>query len=171
MIQPWTRVKGGPNLVMLLTLVAMASIISTAHYLNSGLITALSDGQSRLLIARSVVESLHPGPFQFGVIWPWLPQMAMTLFVWNDSLYRTGLAGSVFSMVCYGIACFYLALLVVDVTRCKWCALVGVLAFSSPSLLYQQTLPMSEVPFLAFYLMATYFLRRWAFATHVPKSM
>ena len=135
--------------------------ISIAYFFHAGLLTAPGDSRARLLIARTVVLGRHAGLAQLGGIWPPFPQVYMLPFVWNDFMYRTGLAGAIPSAVSYVIASAFLYSLVARLTTDQVAGLISVLAFSVPNTLYMQSVPMSEMPFIACFLAAVYFIVRW----------
>src|SRR5262249_16855514 len=134
---------------------------SAAYFLHAGLTTALGDSRSRLLIARAVMEGRHAGLAQLGGIWPPFPQVAMLPFVWQDGLYYSGIAGAVPSAVSYVAAAAFLYKLIGRLTLDPVAAVIGVVAFSGPNLLYLQSVPMSELPFIACFLGVVYFTVSW----------
>jgi hypothetical protein len=142
-------------------LAVVASIASFVHFYTRNLTTAFSDAESRLMIARGVVDGLHGGLAQLGGIWLPLQQAAMLPLVWNDRLYTSGVAGSAVSMLSYLVAVIAMYRLVLTTTRDKTASVVAAAAFSSPSILYMQSTPMSEILFIALFLVACYFLTRW----------
>lgn len=149
--------------VLSLTMVAAfcASTVSFQYFYQEGLITAFGDAQARLIMARMVIDSINVGPEQLGGVWPPLPQALMVLFIWNDFLFRSGIAGSIISMFSYIVAVFFIYKLVLALTKDKLASFLGVVAFSNPNILFMQATPMSEVPFIAFFAMSVYFLVRW----------
>ena len=153
--------QGDVYLKAVVLLAVMTSVVSFAYFYSQDMITAFGDAQSRLMIAKQVVSGLHPGLVHLGGIWPPLPQAAMLPLIWNDFLYQSGIAGAVVSMVSYVVATVFLYKLVVSVTENRVAGLIGVIAFSSPSILYMQSVPMSEMPFIAFFVMCVYFLMLW----------
>lgn len=154
--------RGDPCLRMVIFLATVASLVSFAYFYSQGMITAFGDAQSRLMIARSVVDGVHTGLAQLGAIWLPLPHVAMLPFVWNDFLYSSGIAGAVISMASYVLTSVFLYKLVVDATKDRLAGLIGVIAFSGPNTLYMQSVPMSEMPFIAFFVISVYFLSKWA---------
>lgn len=137
------------------------SLVSVAYFAHIGLLTAYGDGKARLLIARMVLEGRQSGLAQLGGIWPPFPQAYMLAFAWNDALYYTGVAGAIPSALSYVIASAFLYKLVVRLTGDQMAGLIGVLAFSGPNTLYLQSVPMSELPFIACFVAAVYFTVRW----------
>lgn len=165
---------------------ATASAVSLTvfiHLYRQGLTNIYGDGLAHINIARKVVDN------HFGSLWqsylqlgsPWLPlQHALMLpLVWNDFLWRSGMAGSFVSMASYIVAAALLFVLArrmyqpagdaSDVAHSarRDClpfrlALLssGILVFN-PSLLYLQTTPMTEPLFLAMLVASIWSLARW----------
>src|SRR3989344_5009452 len=77
------------------------SISAYLIFLNNGLGLAYNDARSHLDIARRVVEGLKPGMAQLGSVWLPLPHFLMIPFIWNDTLWHTGFAGAIISMISY----------------------------------------------------------------------
>jgi len=153
--------QGDVYLKAVVLLAVMTSVVSFVYFYNTGIITAYGDAQSRLMIARRVVDGLHTGLAQLGGVWPPIPQIFMVPLIWNDFLYTSGIAGAVVSMVSYVVAVVFLYKLVVSVTEDRAAGLISAIAFSNPNILYMQSVPMSEMPFIAFFVMSIYFLMRW----------
>src|SRR5205807_4292716 len=88
-----------------------ASISACLYYFQRHEILLYGDAYSHLMLARRFFDSQSPGFAQLGSVWLPLPQLAMLPFIWNDTLWRTGLAGSIPSMACYVVAacCIFLA--------------------------------------------------------------
>jgi len=89
--------------------------------------------------------------------------------VWNDWLWRTGLAGSFVSMVCFIITgiCVYL---MAESIYCRPCVykhdralpfFAAAVFLLNPGVLYMQTTPMTEMVFMAAVTVAVFALRRW----------
>src|SRR5262249_31134293 len=127
----------------------------------AGLTTAYDDAHSRLMIARTVLEGRHPGLAQLGGIWPPLPQVAMLPFAWNDELYYSGIAGAIPSAACYVVSSYFLYRLVGRLTRDPAAGVIAVVAFSGPNVLYLQSVPMSELPFIACFLGTVHYTVQW----------
>lgn len=153
--------QGDVCLRALILLAVMASVSSFAYFYSQGLITVHPDSQARLMIARRVIDGLHTGLAQLGGVWLPLPQVAMLPLIWNDFLYSSGIAGTVLSMVSYVASVVFLYKLIVSVTEDKTAGLIGAITFSGPNILAMQPAPMSDIPFIAFFVMSVYFLMRW----------
>ena len=87
--------------------VILSVIASTYFFLNDNII-AYGDAESHLNIAKRVVSSITPGMAQLGGIWPPLPHLMMVPFVYFDTLWRTGLGGTIVSGLCFLITNIYL---------------------------------------------------------------
>ncbi len=139
-------------------LAAMLSIAFFAWYDAHGLTVAFNDARVREMIARRVLMSRTPGLAQLGTTWLPLPFMLMLPFIWNDTLFRDGLAGSLPSMAAYVIAALYIyrtARLLTSSRAAGWVA-AAALALN-PSLLYMQSTSMSETASLSAFVVAIYY--------------
>jgi hypothetical protein len=152
----------------------VATSLSIAAYgwsHSQGLTTAFNDAQVRQLIARRVLIGRTPGVAQLGATWLPLPSILMLPFVWNNTLFRDGLAGSIRSMASYVVASVYMyriARLATSSRTGGWVA-AGVLMFN-PSLLYMQSTAMSETASLGAFVAAVYYAMRLA-RTHQPAEI
>jgi|GEM_PF-604273 len=151
---------------------ATVSILSFLYLFANGMTNVYGDGVAHLNIARKVVDSpdaaLWRRYIQIGS--PWLPLQTIMMLplVANDWLWRTGVAGSIVSMLSFVIAAASLYLLAREVFSSEagqWRKLlplmsVGIFLFN-PSVLYMQSTPMTELIFMASLLAAIYMLQRW----------
>lgn len=154
-------VAADPGLAVALGLATALSGASAAYFFHAGLTTAYDDAHSRLMIARTVLDGRHAGLAQLGGIWPPFPQVFMLPFVWNDQLYHSGLAGAIPSTISYVVSSAFLYKLVARLTRDAIAGVIAVVAFSGPNVLYLQSVPMSELPFMACFLGTVYFTASW----------
>jgi len=143
---------------------AALSIASTAYYFRHHLILGYQDSFSHLELSRRLVAGLSPGIAQLGGVWLPVPQILESLFSWNYTLYRTGLAGSAVSMASYvAITVLLYRLIRLYSGQRAWPAVAGALVFAvNVNVLYQQTTSMDELPFYAFTIATVYYLARWA---------
>jgi len=143
---------------------AIVSIASTVYFFAKGDLLLYEDAISHLQIAHRVLFSPTTGPVQLGYAWLPLPHILMLPFVWINSLYFDGLAGSFTSMASYVIASVLIYKIVLRLTRGnKAAALVGAFVFmANPNVLYMQSLPMTELLFYATILGGIYGLQCWA---------
>jgi len=140
----------------------LLSVGSILYYLNQGQIIAYGDAESHLNIAKRVVSSITPGLAQLGGIWPPLPHLLMVPFVFFDPLWRSGLAGSLISGICFVIASIYLYKFTFLLTQNKAAAFIAFLVFAlNPNILYMQSTPMTELPLIAFFMLSIYYFTKF----------
>lgn len=140
-----------------------ASTFATLYYFYSGLILAYGDAESHINIAKRVIDSLTPGFGQLGGVWLPLQHVMMVPFVWNNFLWRTGLGGSIVSMICYIAASIGIYKIVYLLTKNIFASLLGGFVFIfNPNILYLQTTPLGEISLITMMVFATYFLLKWA---------
>jgi hypothetical protein len=100
----WSRL----NLEKLVVVCAgVLAVLATVYAYTNDLIVLYGDAESHLNIAKRVVHSLTPGFAQLGGIWLPLPHLLLLPFVYFDSLWRSGLAGSIVSGVSFVITVLY----------------------------------------------------------------
>ena len=171
---PEPQQTGAPRTSVFFLLLALTaiSLASFSYFYNRGMTNIYHDGIAHVNIARKVVD--HPD----GSVWqryiqigsPWLPvqTVAMLPLVANDKLWRTGAAGSIVSMASFvvgGLAIFLIATAAYrneesPFKRALPMIAVGVFALN-PSVLYMQSTPMTELPFMATLSLAVLTLQRW----------
>lgn len=143
----------------------IAGILSTGSWLLyyfSGLTLSYNDARSHLDVARRVVDSLTPGIAQIGSVWLPLQHLLELLTIWNDFMFRTGLSGSIISMIAFiGSVIFILK----TARTLNFDRLAIVITFLiivlNPNLLFLQSLPMTESLLLFTTLGALYFFVKW----------
>ncbi|HLF84771.1 MAG TPA: hypothetical protein VI837_11400 [Blastocatellia bacterium] len=148
------------------------SLSSFAYFFANGMTNVYGDGVAHVNIARKVVDSpddfLWQRYIQIGS--PWLPlqTVAMLPLVVNDWMWRTGVSGSIVSMISFVIAAMSLYLLARSFYRKedgRWRetlpALTAAIFMLNPSALYMQSTPMSELVFMAALVAAVCLLQRW----------
>lgn len=148
----------------------LAAALSVSFYVwydRHGLTLAFNDARIREMIARRVLASRTPGLAQFGTTWLPLSFMVMLPLMWNDTLFRDGLAGSLPSMTAFVLAAVYMYRLARQVTPARtagWVA-AGVL-MTNGSLLYIQGTAMSETASLCALVVTVYYALRVAETHH-----
>lgn len=157
-----------PELVVALVAVAL-SIASYLYYSHNGLTLAYDDALSHMMIARRAVVGRTPGLAQLGQFWLPLTHMMMLPLVWNDWLFRTGLAGSIPSMFAYVVGAVYtyrLSQTLFSSGMAGWLSAAAYLL--NPSLLYMQATAMTEAPLLSAAIIATFYAVQWAHTDNLP---
>lgn len=140
----------------------ISAVLATLYSYFHHYIIAYGDAESHLNIAKRVVSSLTPGMAQLGGIWPPLPHLMMIPFVYNDFLWRSGLAGSIVSGICYLITGIYLFKFTELLTGSRVASFIAFLVFAfNPNVLYMQSTPMTELPLLVFFMLSSYYFVRF----------
>src|SRR5437870_13786108 len=80
---------------------ACLSVSSFLYYFRHNDILLYGDAVAHINIARRVFDSRTPGPLQLGTVWLPLPHLAKIPFLVSDRLWRTGVGGSIPSMIAY----------------------------------------------------------------------
>jgi hypothetical protein len=132
-------------------------------YSDADLTLAYGDAIAHLNIARGVVDSVTPSFSQLGGVWLPLPHLLMLPIIWNDTLWHTGLSGSIVSVLAFGFATAYIYRSIQALTQNGLAALLGSALFATnANLLYMQATPMAETLTIFLVLGATFHLLRWA---------
>src|SRR6266849_5340539 len=106
--------KPSPSLAVAIVATVL-SLSSFAYFFGNGMTNVYGDGIAHVNIARKVVDSPDDSLWQryIQIGSPWLPlqTVAMLPLVVNDWMWRTGVAGSIVSMISFVIAALSLYLL------------------------------------------------------------
>lgn len=144
---------------VLVVLASAASVVAYLYFDHQNTILGYKDTISHLLIGRRVVVGEVTGLAQLGGVWLPLQHVLIATLAWNDTLYSTGLAGSVFSMASYVAAVVLVWRIVLLVTGDRVAAWASALVFGlSANLLYLQATPMGEPVMYAGMLWAVWLL-------------
>ena len=155
-----------PWLFVILLIACNMSIAACSYAFTHNDIMLYSDAYAHLRIALRVIDA-NFSLAQLGGVWLPLPHILILPFIWNNYLWRTGLAGSIPSMVCYIITTIFLFLSARRLTKDHLASFVGTLVFVlNPNILYLQTTPLSELVCIATLTMACYFFLAWAQEDH-----
>jgi hypothetical protein len=107
------------------------------------------DAVAHINIARRVFDSRTPGVEQLGTVWLPLPHVLSIPFVVNDWMWRSGVGGSIPSMVAYVLAVVGIFRLVRGRAGRFAAYLAAALLGLNPNLLYMQSTAMTESIYLA----------------------
>jgi hypothetical protein len=153
------------DIARVVQLAAAVSIASFFYYLQHGQLLLYGDAVAHINIARRVFDSRTPGLLQLGTVWLPLPHLLMLPFLLSRWMWRTGIGGSIPSLVAYVLSVIGIFRLVRDTPGidrnspegkfAAWFA-AGVFALN-PSLLYLQTTAMTEPIYLALFIWAVVF--------------
>src|SRR3954469_23166469 len=93
------RARGERALVLARIVAGVVAAVCWAAYVRSGAHLLHFDAKAHLVVARRTIDSLTPGWTQLGAVWLPLPHMLNALPAQVDSLYGSGLAGSLLSFM------------------------------------------------------------------------
>jgi hypothetical protein len=118
---------------------------------------------SHLVRAREYVDNINPGLFeQLGTAWLPLPHLLLLPFTLIEPLFRTGFAGTALSLPCLAITSVLLYKIIKSHLDIGYVAIVGALLYATnPNILYMGITPMTEAPFMLFFVGGAYFFMRW----------
>lgn len=138
------------------------SIISWLYYYQANLTLTYNDARSHLNISRRVVDSLQPGFAQIGSVWLPLQHVLQLPTIWNDFMFRTGLSGSIISMLSFVGSSILIHKTARILGLSKLAAMIAMLVFATnPNMLYMQATPMTESLMIFTSLGAIYFFIKW----------
>lgn len=153
--------SGGSDLAIVLSLLVAAAVTGFSYFCARGEILLSGDAVAHINIARRIFDSLTPGLFQLGTVWLPLPHLLTVPFIINDKLWRTGIGGSVISVISYVVAGCGIYRLAARWSRLA--AWVGVGVFSgNPNLLYVQSTALNEPLYLAAFIWTAVFFSECA---------
>jgi hypothetical protein len=141
--------REAPVVIAVASLLSLTSLFIVLH---RGWLLLFGDAVAHLHIARRVFDTRSPGIVQLGSVWLPLPHILLVPLVASNHLWRTGLAGSCVSMVCYVLAVLGLYRLARNWMRPSWAAIAAAIFALNPGLLYMQTTAMTEPLFLALFI-------------------
>jgi hypothetical protein len=151
------------DLKLVAAVASAVSLLSFLYYFQRGEILLYGDAVAHINIARRVFDSQTPGLLQLGTVWLPLPHLLMIPFLVSDWMWRTGVGGSIPSMLAYvlGVAgIFRLTHGLLDRaegsrSRARMGAWLAALIFgANPNLIYLQATAMTESVYLAFFVWA-----------------
>ncbi|MGB8888561.1 MAG: hypothetical protein WCC87_17665 [Candidatus Korobacteraceae bacterium] len=146
------------------------SIAALFYYYAHQQLLLYGDAVAHINIARRVVDNRHPlqSYGQLGTVWLPLQHIAMLPFVWNDALWRSGIAGAIPGMVAYVLGALAVFRLVSVRARTVAAYVAAAIYALNPNLLYMQVTAMNEPIFLAFFLWTLVYLDEFLRATFPP---
>lgn len=151
-----------PAAALVWAAILAADLASLYFFSSRGLSNLYGDGIAHVEGARRIFDSLRPGYHQIGTVWlPLFHLLAAPLAI-NNTLWRTGLAGSLISAAAFAFAAWLVFRLACEMNHN---IAAGVLALASfllcVSLLYLASAPMTEVPSLFWAVLVVFFLFRF----------
>lgn len=147
---------------LLCVALGMVSLLAFIYYYQNGLGLAYNDARSHLDIGRRVVEGLNPGAAQLGSVWLPLTHILMTLTIWNDFMWHSGLAGALWSMVAFVATGVLIRLFLKELGVGIFGQLLGVAVFVlNINILYLQSTAMTELVLMLTMTAGSYYFLLW----------
>ncbi|HZA07316.1 MAG TPA: hypothetical protein VE619_06395, partial [Nitrososphaeraceae archaeon] len=126
------------------------------------------DAVSHLVISRTVLDSIQPGPLQLGGVWLPMTHVMLMPFVINDLLFDTGLAGTIVSSLCTAATCILLYRITKLQLDSMLAAVLAIVLFlSNSSVIYLSIVPMMEAPFIMFFVLCVYYIQKLYYRYYV----
>ncbi len=149
-------------LPLLGVMLMVISICSFVYFSEINLTLAYNDARSHLNIGRRVVEGLKPGLAQLGSVWLPLTHLLMAPTIWNDTMWHTGLAGAMQSMLAFIITGLLISTILNRLGVNRLGQLIAVLIFATNlNILYLQSTAMTELMLLVTMTAGCYYLIKW----------
>ncbi len=172
LIRRWDR-----ETALLAWLTACISILSFLFYFRRGEILFYGDAVAHINIARRVFDSRTPGLLQLGTVWLPLPHLLMIPFLLSNWMWRTGVGGSIPSMVAYVFGTIGIFRLVRDglgsaarsvlmIRVAAW--LAAIIYAANPNLIYLQATAMTESLYLALFVWAMVYFNEFVRESATP---
>ncbi len=141
-------------------IISIAALVLVARH---NLVLEYGDAESHINISKRVVSGLTPGFGQLGGVWLPLQHVLMIPFVINDTMWRTGVGGSIVSMISFVLTAIFLYNITISLTKSVGAGVTSALIFiTNPNALYLQSTPLGEIPLIVMMVAAVYFFVRWA---------
>jgi len=151
--------------LLLALLAAAAAFTAFLYYYHRNVILLYGDAVAHINIARRIFDSITPGPLQIGTVWLPLPHLLMIPFLISNWMWRTGVGGSIISMIaCVAgtVGIYRLSIAVHSSGSWRNAGIVSAFIFAAnPNLLYLQATAMTESLYLALFVWAVVFAIEW----------
>lgn len=154
---PWSQQRHDARFTLLLGGLSIAALLF--YYVKQELLL-YGDAVAHINIARRVVDNRHPlqSLAELGTVWLPLQHIAMLPFVWNDALWRTGIAGAIPGMLAYVLGALGIFRLVSGRAPRVVAYSAAAIYALNPNLLYMQVTAMNEPILMAFFVWALVYL-------------
>ena len=153
--------------MLVVWLAGAVALISFFSYLRYGDVLLYGDAVAHINIARRVFDSRTPGLLQLGTVWLPLPHLLMIPFLLSDGWWRSGIGGSIPSLLAFVLGAAAIFRLVRGalssdstpqgepspaVRVAAWMA--AAIYVANPNLIYLQATAMTEALYLGLFLWA-----------------
>ena len=154
--------KDRGSAIALASLTLLLSIAALMFYYHRAAILLYGDAVAHINIARRIFDSRTPGLFQLGTVWLPLPHVLDAPFIVNPWLWRTGIGGSIPSMLAYVAGTLGIFRLVGGLAS-RTAAWIAALIYAlNPNLIYMQSTAMTETLYLALFIWTVAFFSEFA---------
>jgi hypothetical protein len=146
-------------------LVVVSSVFSLSallFYYHRGAILLYGDAVAHINIARRIFDSRTPGLFQLGTVWLPLPHLLVAPFIVNGWMWRTGIGGSIPSLLAYVTGTVGVFRLVRGLASRLSAWIAAMMYALNPNLLYLQSTAMTEALYLALFVWTVVFFAQFA---------
>ncbi|HZD82725.1 MAG TPA: hypothetical protein VE076_07610 [Nitrososphaeraceae archaeon] len=159
------RTTHSKELLIIISIVVGAGLFSAIYLYSHDKYSLIyySDSVSHLVRSREIVDSSNPGLFeQLGTVWLPVPHLLLLPFTLIDPLFNTGLAGLAVSLPCLIITSILLYRLLKIHLGVAYVAVIGALLYTlNLNILYVSLTPMTEAPFMMFFVASAYYFQKW----------
>jgi hypothetical protein len=148
--------------LLIQVVVILLSVGSFFYFYQTGMIAPAGDRASHINIPRRVFDNLTPGLANLVSYWLPLLYLLQLPFIWLDSLWRTGIAGSIVSMASFILASWYFYKLAKLLLKDKVSALLALAIFvTNPHLLFLQSSAQFEPLLVCTFVISIYYIAEW----------
>ncbi|NTU46806.1 cellulase family glycosylhydrolase [Candidatus Roizmanbacteria bacterium] len=117
---------------------------------------------SHLNLSRLIIDNQEPGISQIGGVWLPLNQLLYLPLIWNDWSWHSGFAGSIISMIAYLVSVTAIFQIIRLLSTSSFLAFLGALLFGlNLNVLYLQSTPLTEMLYLALFLLSVLYCIKW----------
>ena len=148
--------------LLIQVVVILLSVGSFFYFYQTGMIAPAGDRASHINIPRRVFDNLTPGLANLVSYRLPLLYLLQLPFIWLDSLWRTGIAGSIVSMASFILASWYFYKLAKLLLKDKVSALLALAIFvTNPHLLFLQSVAQFEPLLVCTFVISIYYMAEW----------
>ncbi len=148
-------------LVVGLVALVIGAVATTVAF-KADLVYGYGDTAGHTYIARRVLDSKTPGFAQFGTNWLPALHLLMQPFVYLPEVARTGLAGAMANGPAFAVSAIALAYTAASLTRRRTAGFLAAAIFvTNPSILYLQSMALTEPLAIASLTVSAAFFVRW----------
>jgi hypothetical protein len=151
--------------LLILTIVVIVGFCTSVYLyvLDKHSLVYYGDAVSHLVRSREFVDSARPGLLeQIGTGWLPLPHLLMLPFALVDPLFKSGFAGTAISLPSFAITSVLIYRIIKTQLNINYVAVTGALLYAlNWNMIYLDIIPMTEAPFMLFFVATAYYLQRW----------